>query len=186
MVRMMVLKARKIHKNDLEKIREWRMLPEVTKYMYSDPIITKEQQIKWFFDISKEKNSRYWIIEYEGVGIGILSVTSIDTKNRRCEVGHYIANEKFRGRGIGSALEFNIYDYVFDRLNMNKICWHVFSFNQNAINIHKKFGCEIEGERKEHIIKNNVKYDIVEMAILKEKWGKIRNDYNYEKISFED
>lgn len=87
------------------------MLPEVTKYMYSDPIITKEQQIKWF-DIKKEKNSRYWIIEYEGVGIGILSVTSIDTKNRRCEVGHYIANEKFRGRGIGSALEFNIYDYV--------------------------------------------------------------------------
>lgn len=44
---------RKMCINDMEMVRQWRMMPEVTKYMYTDPIITLEQQIKWYDKVSK-------------------------------------------------------------------------------------------------------------------------------------
>lgn len=182
----MLLELRKLDHSDIEKVRAWRMLPEVSKYMYSDPDINKEDQEKWYHDISLDSTKKHWIIVYDEVDIGLLSITDIDIKNKKCNWAYYIADTSFRGKGIAGTIECNVYDNVFYSLEMNKLCCEVFSFNQKVIDIHKKFGSEIEGERKEHIIKNNVKYDIVEMAILKEKWGKIRNDYNYEKISFED
>ena len=35
----MACRLRKIRQDDLENIREWRMLPEITRYMYTDPKI---------------------------------------------------------------------------------------------------------------------------------------------------
>lgn len=44
---------RKIKENDLENIIEWRMMPQVTKYMYTDPILTLEEQKIWLAKIEK-------------------------------------------------------------------------------------------------------------------------------------
>ncbi len=40
----MGLVLRKISENDLEMIMKWRMMPEVTKYMYTDPQLTIDGQ----------------------------------------------------------------------------------------------------------------------------------------------
>lgn len=46
-----------------------------------------------------------------------------------------------------------MYDYVFNTLKLNKLCCEVFEFNRKVIEIHKKFGTEIEGILKQHICK---------------------------------
>ena len=60
------------------------------------------------------------------------------------------------------------------------------AFNEKVIYIHKKFGSEIEGVLRQHIYKNGQFYDVVIMAILKEKWDNIRKKYDYEKINIEE
>lgn len=180
-----MIRLRKITEDDQEMIRLWRMKPEVTKYMYTDPTITEESQKIWFRSISYDKSVKVWIIQYSGQDIGLLTITGIDQVNLRCDWAYYIADNSFRGRGIGGALECNIYDYVFNQMNMNKLCCEVFVFNEKVIRLHEKYGSEIEGTRKEHIIKNGEKYDIVEMAILKEKWEEIRGQYEYKAIEIE-
>ena len=182
----MSLTLRKITEEDLLKIMEWRMNPEVTKYMYTDPVLNLEKQKEWFDKISKDNTSRYWIIEMDRTSIGLLSISNIDNKNKRCDSAYYIADTSFRGRGIANLLEYNIYNYVFDKLNLNKICCEVFEFNNRAVYIHKKFGSEVEGILKEHIIKGNEKYNVVLMGITKDKWKLIKNKYNYEKIEISD
>lgn len=181
-----MLLLRSIKEEDQEMIREWRMRPEVTKYMYTDPIITEESQKIWFRSISYDKSIKVWIIQYDGKDIGLLNISNIDEVNRKCEWAYYIADNSFRGKGIGGTLECNIYDYVFNKLGLNKLCCEVFVFNDKVVKLHEKYGSEIEGLRKEHIIKNNEKYDIVEMAILKDKWERIRSNYNYNCIEIED
>lgn len=179
------LRLRKLQDADLEMIREWRMLPEVTKYMYTDPVLTFEEQKKWYERIKTDDLKKYWIINYGGMDIGLLNLYDIDYANMRCEWAYYIADTSFRGKGIARNLECNIYDYVFFDLNMNKLGCEVFSFNDSVVRIHEKFGSEIEGVRKEHIIKNGEKYDIVLMAMSKEKWERIRTDFSYETIEIQ-
>lgn len=182
----MALVLRKVKEEDLQMIMEWRMKPEVTKYMYTDPVLDLEKQKNWFKQISIDDSSRYWIIEMDEVSIGLLSISDIDNKNKKCVWAYYIADTSFRGRGIATLLECNIYDYVFDKLNLNKLCCEVFEFNDMVVSIHKKFGTEVEGVLKEHIIKNNEKYNVVVMGIVKDKWERIKSEYKYEKIKIEE
>lgn len=182
----MSIVLRKIKESDLEMIMNWRMKPEVTKYMYTDPKLSIEDQKKWYRKISQDDTCKYWIIQVDGIDIGVINLVDIDKRNKRCSWAYYIANTSFRGRGIARILECNIYDYVFEKLQFNKLWCEVFTFNEKVIAIHKKFGSEIEGTLKQHIYKNGEFFDVVRMAITKDKWNNIKSNYEYEKIIIEE
>ena len=61
----MSLKLIKLREEHLETVRRWRMMPEVTKYMYTDPQISSEDQRKWFEKISKDSSRIYWVISFD-------------------------------------------------------------------------------------------------------------------------
>lgn len=182
----MTLELVKVTIEDLEQIMNWRMNPEVTKYMYTDPILTLDKQKEWFEFIQNNESFKYWVIRIDGVKIGVINLRDIDYVNRRCTWGYYIGDNSFRGRGIATTLECNMYDYVFNVLGLNKFWCEVFTFNKKVISIHEKFGSVIEGTLKQHIYKNGEYYDIVTMAITKNKWGEIKDKYSYEKIYIEE
>lgn len=182
----MSLELVKITIEDLEQIMNWRMMPEVTKYMYTDPILTLEKQKEWFEFIQNDDSVKYWVIKIDGVKIGVINLRDIDYVNRRCTWGYYIGDNSFRGRGIATTLECNMYDYVFYVLGLNKFWCEVFTFNEKVISIHAKFGSVIEGTLKQHIYKNGEYYDIVSMAITKNEWEEIKDKYSYEKIYIEE
>ena len=176
---------KKITLNKLEKIMNWRTSPEVSPYMYTNPNLTIEEQKKWFKTINNDSNVSYWIIVVDGIDVGVLNLYDIDMKNKRCFWAYYIGDSSARGKGIARQLECNIYDYVFYEIGLNKLCCEVLSFNENVIQIHEKFGSEIEGEFKQHIFKNNTFLNVVRMSILKEKWDEIKSQYEYRKIQIE-
>jgi len=181
----MSLKLRKIKNEDLELIMKWRMSPQVTSYMYTDPVLTIESQRLWLGSISKSDEVLYWIIEYDNVAIGVMNICDIDKVNRKCSWAYYIGDTSFRGKGIAVTLECNIYDYVFETLGFNKLCCEVFETNGRVVKMHEKFGTETEGILREHIIKGDVKYNVVTMGILKQKWNTSRENFKYEKITIE-
>ncbi|WP_010237134.1 UDP-4-amino-4,6-dideoxy-N-acetyl-beta-L-altrosamine N-acetyltransferase [Clostridium arbusti] len=181
----MAIELIKIQEFDLEMIAKWRMLPDVTKYMYTDPKLTFNIQLNWLKKINNDNAVQYWIIKIDDTKIGVINIYDIDYENRRCSWAYYIGDTSFRGRGIATNLECNIYDYVFHELKLNKLCCEVFTFNERVIEIHKKFGSKIEGTLKNHIWKDKKPYDIVAMAITKDIWEVTRHNFNYEKIYIE-
>jgi hypothetical protein len=182
----MGVELRKISKEDLELIAHWRMSPEVTRYMYTDPIITKESQLKWYESITKDKTVKHWVIEFDKIKIGLLCLTDIDIINKKCYWGYYIGDASFRGKGIARLLECNIYDYIFFKLNLNKLCSEVLDFNERVVKIHERYGSKVEGLLKQHIFKNGCFYDVVTMGITKDRWKQIRESKEYEPIYIED
>jgi UDP-4-amino-4,6-dideoxy-N-acetyl-beta-L-altrosamine N-acetyltransferase len=182
----MTVKLRKILEDDLEMIMNWRMLPEVTKYMYTDPKLTIENQTNWYKRTLVSNTEKYWIIQLDdGTDVGLLSLNFIDDKNKQCAWAYYIADLRARGKGLGRILECNIYDYVLEEMSLNKLWCEVFKFNDKVISIHQKFGSKIEGEFKDHIFKNGKFYDVVRLAIRKEEWELLKSEYHYEKIIIE-
>lgn len=154
--------------------------------MYTDPKLTLDKQLEWYEKIEKDNTYKYWIIELDNdVSVGVLNLANIDYTNKKCNWGYYLGSLEARGKGLARKLECNILDYIFYELNLNKLWCEVFSFNQDVIEIHKKFGSEVEGIHKDHILKNGKYYDVVSMGITKAKWESIKDTIEYEKITIE-
>lgn len=159
---------------DLELVRNWRNSKDVAQYMYTEQYITSEQQQTWFNNISKRNDSKYWIIKYNNKKLGLASITDINQALQSCYWAFYLGDTSVRGAGIGGKIEYNILQYVFDELNLNKLRCEVFVNNDMVIKMHEKFGFRREAFYREHCIKEDVKLDVVGLAILKSEWNQLK------------
>ena len=55
----MSVTLRKVTEGDLEQIMRWRMDPEITRYMNTDPKLTLEGQKKWFAKVQQDPDVSY-------------------------------------------------------------------------------------------------------------------------------
>lgn len=166
----MELVLRKVREGDLERIRVWRTSEEVSRHLYTDPVLTPEDQRAWYGWTAQDPSCRYWILEVDHAAVGLVYLTDINARHSRCAWGYYIADPSMRGRGLGKAVELNVQRYVFAVLGLHKLCCEVLATNQTVVEIHRKYGSRIEGSRREHVFKRGTFHDIVEMAILREEW----------------
>lgn len=178
---------RKVRADDLERVMQWRMRPEITRYMYTDPVLTLADQQRWFDRIGQDPGSRHWIIELtpSAQPVGLLSLSEIDLQHRRCSWAYYIAEPAARGIGLAKTLECNLCDHVFDVLDLNKLCCEVLAFNDKVVELHKRFGSQVEGVRRQHIRKHGEFHDVVVMGLLRADWLALRPTLRYSKIAIE-
>jgi UDP-4-amino-4,6-dideoxy-N-acetyl-beta-L-altrosamine N-acetyltransferase len=165
-----MISLRDITPEDKDMLRGWRNKPEVNKYLYTDHNISQEEHDRWFEGIATDSTRRYWIINCDDKDVGVVYLYDVDYKNRRCYWAFYVADPDTRGKGIGSFVEYSILKYVFDDLEMEKLCAEVLAFNEPVTCMHKSFGFVEEGHFRNHIRKGNRQEDIVCVAILKEEW----------------
>jgi hypothetical protein len=177
-------RLRPIYEEELEMIMQWRMMPEITKFMYTDPQLTLEGQQKWYQSLQTRKDMIVFMIEVDQIPSGVLSITDIDYTNKRCSWGYYMAVKENRSFTLAIALEWNLYDYVFDVLGMNKLEGEIFSFNKPVIRIHEMCGSKVEGIKREHILKDGQFYDVTITGILKQDWYAMKSKFDYEQIEF--
>lgn len=159
-----------IESSHLELIRNWRNSPEVSAYMFTSNFITPEDQLKWFEKIKNDQSSRHWIIEYNGKLLGVAALADISSLFNSCFWGFYLGDTSIRGAGIGSKVEYNLIQYVFEELKLNKMRCEVFAFNDKVVMMKEKFGFRREGYYRQHIKKDGVYKDVVGLALLKEEW----------------
>ncbi len=165
-----MISLRDVRPEDKDMIRDWRNLPEVRQYMYTDHIITPEEHEKWFQGIFGDPTRRYWVIVLDGEDVGLVNLYGIDHRNKRCSWAFYVASPSTRGKGVGSFVEYSTLRYVFDELGFNKLCCEVLVTNPPVINMHKSFGFVQEGYYRQHILKGGDFVDVVALAMLKEEW----------------
>lgn len=182
-----ILRFIKIREEHLEKIRLWRLSEDVTKYLYTDPQITSEDQTKWYQGIVQDLNRMDWVINVDGMDTGVVCLYDIDPIHRRCFWAYYLGEQTARGKGIGKAIELNVLGYVFERLNLHKLCCEVFEWNDFVVNIHQKYGSRIEGEFHEHICKRGEYHNAVRMGILRHDWEQeVKAKFQYPTAEIED
>jgi UDP-4-amino-4,6-dideoxy-N-acetyl-beta-L-altrosamine N-acetyltransferase len=180
----MNITLRKIQDKDLETIMYWRMAPDITRYMNTNPKLTMESQRKWLASINENDAVMYWVIENNLKPIGLINLADIDWKNKTSLWGYYIGEKSERSFKLALSLEMSLYDYVFDVLDFNELHGEIFSLNEGVIKLHLLCGSHITKEVNGEVEKEGVKYDVTHMSITKEKWNEIRFSKKYEKINF--
>lgn len=175
---------RAIEESDLENIMRWRMDPDITKYMNTNPKLTLEGQKKWLTSIRANSDVKYWLIEVDGAPAGVINLTGLNNPDGDLGWAYYVGEKKLRSIKTALSLEMSMYDYVFDTLQKNAVYGDIFTLNQGVIQLHKLCGCEIVEEKKAHVCKEGVYYDVTFMRMTAERWNDIRADKKYEKIDF--
>ena len=164
-----------ININDVEKFTEWindlnlaiylSVAPDVVTIGKEREILEKLSKEGYHFSIVKLSNDEL---------IGICGLLKVDQVNKTAEVGIFIGNKRYWGKGYGTEAINLLLDYSFNLLNLNSIFLRVHSFNKRAITCYKKSGFKEIGIRREAYIIGGKKYDQVYMDIIaKEFEGKI-------------
>ena len=180
----MSVTLRSITEADLEQIMHWRMDSNITKYMNTNPKLTLEVQKKWFASVSANSDVKYWIIQVDGIPAGVINLTGLNNPDGDLGWAYYVAEQKLRSIKTALALEMSMYDYVFDDLGKRAVYSDVFTLNQGVIQLHKLCGCEVVEEKKAHVCKEGVFYDVTFMRMTAELWNRVRAGKKYEKIDF--
>lgn len=160
--------------DDAERIRAWRMDPEVARWMYTQPVITPDQQRQWVEAALADSSRCYWIITLDDEPVGLANLVDIDRGHGRCAWAFYLADARTRGRGVGGAVEYAVLTFVFETLGLRKLCCEVLSANEAVLGLHKSFGFVEEGRRRRHVVIGGEIMDVVEFGILAEEWAAIR------------
>ena len=174
----MSVTLRKITEEDLEQIMRWRMDPEITRYMNTDPKLTLEGQKKWFAKVQQDPDVSYWIIQIDGTPAGVINYTGLMNPAGDLGWAYYVGEKKLRSIQAALALEMSMYD------GKNAVYSDVFTLNQGVIQLHKICGCEVVEEKKACVEKNGTAYDVTFMRMTADHWKEIRDNKKYEHIVF--
>lgn len=118
-----------------EMVLEWRNAPGVRRWMYHQEKIPLEQHLNFIESLKASKEKLYFLVKKDDEDIGVIDFTQI-IENKSLHMGLY-TNPKTRGNG--TILLNEIIHYAFDILKVKKIYSEVFSQNNKAYELYKKF-----------------------------------------------
>lgn len=175
--------TREVRETDLELIMQWRMDPEITKWMNTDPVLTLERQKKWFEKITADPTVRYWVVELEKEPIGLIYIESYNEKKRECTWGYYIGEKSKRSIKLAISLERSLYHYIFNNLAVDVVRNEPLRINKGVIKLHLLCDNKIDESVKKSIRKNGKEMEVICMYISKNEWEQV-DDIGYELIQF--
>jgi len=152
--------------NDAEKFTEWLNDLELTVNLtLYNSIINVESEKVFLENLSKEHN--YSIIDLETDElIGNCGFLEVDNLNQTGEVGIFIGNKSFWGKGYGTEALTLLLDYGFKALNLHNIQLRVYGYNKRAIKSYEKVGFKLIGIRRNALYRNRERHNIIFMDIL--------------------
>lgn len=162
-------RLRRLREDDIEMVRMWRMHPEITKYMYTDPVISAEDQRRWYKRIN-ESEDVYWIIEQEGVPVGLASLVEWDKNNNIVMGNSYIVERNKDTLKLAVNLQINMFYYAFEIMKVNKVYGEIMAENVGVLRSLELCGSKQEGVLREKVYKNGKYHDIVMHGIIRSDW----------------
>lgn len=121
---------KKLKEEDLELVLKWKKNENYLKKKYN---LSMESQKEWLCNIEKNESCRYWIINSGPIKIGIADINHIDFVDKSCNLECIIEDKHFKDRGIAHIVLFNLLEYTYNEINMNRAYISI-SENNNAFN----------------------------------------------------
>ena len=153
----------------LERVRQLRNAPEVRRYMYSDHEISPGEHAAWLQRLAGDASQRAWVVLYDGVIEGLVSLSALRAAHRTAEWAFYLSPQ-MQGQGVGGVVEYLLLEHAFGPAGLEKLNCEVLASNPKVVAMHQKFGFAVEGTRRENVIKEGRRTDVVLLGILAAEW----------------
>lgn len=164
-------RIRLMQETDLDTVMNWRNSERIRMVMFNDHLISQEEHRAWFKRFNDEGNAFCFIFEINGRPVGVVNVERIDKRNSKCYWGFYLG-ESDVPKSSGTKMGYLALKYIFEELNIRKLCSEVLASNLQSIRFHKKLGFVREGLFIKHVSKNGRFEDVIAMALFASEWKK--------------
>lgn len=177
-----MISLKEIKEDDLYLLGKWRVNNKFLNRYSSEIRVNLEEEKRWLNKIMNDESCKYWIIDIHNIKVGMININNIDMEKKECFLEYNIEDIHFKERDIIFNIIYYICDYVFYKMNLDKIYCNVHRFDNFNIKLLKKIGNEIKDNR---VYCNK---DIVNMCIDRELLGTLKdkcfleNIYWYNKI----
>jgi L-phenylalanine/L-methionine N-acetyltransferase len=152
---------------DYEAVRQTMSQPNVIRGTMQLPFPAAEMWKKRFAEHAE--NTHVLVAEVDGKVVGNLGLHPAGNAARRrhaASLGMSV-HDAYHGKGVGTALMAAALNLADNWLQYSRVELTVFSDNEAAIALYKKFGFEIEGTFKQYAFRDGVLADAYTMARLK-------------------
>jgi RimJ/RimL family protein N-acetyltransferase len=102
--------------------------------------------------------------------IGEIGLDGISYTLGESYAGIGIGEREYWGKGYGTDAMNILLRYAFTELNLNRVSLTVFEYNPRAIRSYEKCGFKMEGRNRESFLRENRRWDMLHMGILREEW----------------
>jgi UDP-4-amino-4,6-dideoxy-N-acetyl-beta-L-altrosamine N-acetyltransferase len=137
--------------------------------MLNQKKIYYKHHLQWFKNLQKNSTQKNYIICYKKNQIGVASIKEINSSNKTCTWGYYIADVSFRYLAV--LVQFRFLDLIFNKIKIRKIWGQTISTNKRILKIHSLFGFIKEGVYRKHIKVKNRYEDIILTSLFKNDWN---------------
>ncbi|EJM96958.1 pseudaminic acid biosynthesis N-acetyl transferase [Pseudomonas sp. GM74] len=151
------------------RVRALRNQPDVRKFMYTDHEISEAEYGAWLDSLKGSSRQSVFVVMHDAKACGVVSLNAINALHRTADWAFYLDSE-LQGQGLGSRLEYWLLDYAFNVAGLEKLNCEVLQSNPAVIRMHRKFGFSIEGVRRQNVVKDGVRIDVVLLGITRQEW----------------
>lgn len=155
-----------VKESDLELLRQWRNSVFVSQFMYSQQLITKEQQYNWYQNLLLDETKQYFVCYVENKPVGCLYFS--DISNSSCYWGCYIGEVDKAWVGTGIVMEVAALDFALDYLKLTELNAEVITTNKPPLRLHNMFqyerGEDYRAERAEEV------FSVARFQYTRDRW----------------
>ena len=180
---------RAFEEEDAELIYKWMNDQELKKLSLGlNRNMCKEEALGWVKSRMRHQDySVFWAIcaKDSGKMIGYASLTDIHYINRSANFSGIVIGDKNYQDGLAWIETYLfIYEYVFERLNLNRIYGHAIDEHPSTILMRSVMFSTTEGVMRQAAFKNGRYYDVSISSILRDEYfvHKAKGDYEIANV----
>jgi len=162
----MDIAIRKAEPSDAEAIWKCYTSPMVVRNTLQLPYRSLESVRELLTKSGEGQYTLVAVVDGEVVGVIGLHTSSRPRVNHRGEIGMMVRDD-WQGKGVGKAMMQAVVDLADKWLNLTRIELTVFTDNEPAIALYRKFGFEIEGALRKYAFRDGEFVDAYAMARVK-------------------
>ena len=171
----MIVEIKRISQGDMTSLRDWRNEPEVTRWGYSNHVISEEEHKAWFEEMILDGSKVYWKIVVDGIAVGAIFLTSISDQSDTCEWGMYLADVDVRGKGVAQAACALSFRHAFTDLGMKVVKCEAVAQNEDAIGLYESVGYVRTGVQAPAVKRGDEMLSVVTLELTRESWNTIES-----------
>ena len=163
------IKLRPLEREDLRYVHALDNNANVMRYWFEEPFETFAELAALYEAHIHDQSERRFVIEHDGIKVGLVELVEIDHVHRRAEFQLVISPEH-QGKGLASRATRAAMDYGFSFLNLHKIYLIVDSEDKRAIHVYDKLGFVVETRLVEEFFINGAYRDVIRMYLFQQDY----------------
>ena len=163
------VQLRPLERSDLPFVHRLNNNRNVMGYWFEEPYESFVELEELFNKHIHDQSERRFVIEHDGIKVGLVELVEIDHVHRRAEFQLVISPEH-QGKGLASRATRAAMDYGFSVLNLHKIYLIVDSEDKRAIHVYDKLGFVVETRLVEEFFINGAYRDVIRMYLFQQDY----------------